>query len=287
MEKERLHKVLAHAGFGSRRSCEKRIAAGEVEVDGKIVTEMGVKVDPSSQRIKCGGKYVKAPPLVYLLLNKPKNVVTTLKDDRGRRTVIDLLRGIRARVVPAGRLDADSQGMLVLTNDGDLIQKLTHPSFQVSRTYHVVVQGTLDPAVIEKLSKGVWLAEGRTGPVEVHVKKADREVTIVEVVLHEGMNREVRRVFAKFGLKVTHLKRIRIGRLELGNLGDGKVRNLTRNDIELMLADAAVSKSKPRKESEAKPSKPALKRSEAHASGPARPVKREQDEEPRPGSEEE
>ena len=272
MSLERLHKVLAHAGFGSRRSCEKRIAAGEVEVDGKIVTEMGVKVDPGSQRIKCGGKYLKAPALVYLLLNKPKGVVTTLKDDRGRRTVIDLLRGLRARVVPAGRLDADSQGMLVLTNDGDLIHKLTHPSFQVSRTYHVVVQGTLDPAVIEKLSKGVWLSEGRTGPVEIHVKKGDREVTVVEVVIREGMNREIRRVFAKFGLKVKHLKRIRIGRLELGNLGDGKVRSLTRRDMELMLADAAVPKQRAAKESEERPSRPARK---------------ERSEEPRAGSEEE
>jgi 23S rRNA pseudouridine2605 synthase len=272
MALERLHKVLAHAGFGSRRSCEKRIAAGEVEVDGKIVTEMGVRVDPGSQRIKCGGKYVKAPPLVYLLLNKPRGVVTTLNDNLGRRTVIDLLRGIRVRVVPAGRLDADSQGMLVLTNDGELINKLTHPSYQVSRTYHVVVQGVLDPKIVEKLSKGVWLSEGRTGPVQVHVKKADREVTIVEVVLHEGMNREVRRVFAKFGLKVKHLKRIRIGKLELGSLGDGKYRNLTRRDIELLLAGAAV------------PKRHALKGSEARPSGPAR---RERDEESNKGSEEE
>src|SRR5262245_4997203 len=258
MALERLHKVLAHAGFGSRRSCEKRIAGGEVEVDGKIITEMGVKVDPSSQRIKCGGKYVKSPPLVHLLLNKPKGVVTTLNDNLGRRNVIDLLRGIRTRFVPAGRLDADSQGMLVLTNDGDLVNRLTHPSYQVSRTYHVVVQGVLDPKVIEKLSKGVWLSEGRTGPVDVRVKKSDREVTVVEVVLHEGMNREVRRVFAKFGLKVKHLKRIRIGRLELGTLGDGKYRNLTKRDIELLLADAAA------------PRRPALKGSSAHPSGPAR-----------------
>ncbi len=250
MPLERLHKVLAHAGFGSRRSCEKRIAGGEVEVDGRIVTEMGVKVDPASQRIKCGGKYVKSPPLVHLLLNKPKGVVTTLSDNLGRRTIIDLLRGVRTRVVPAGRLDADSQGMLVLTNDGDLVNRLTHPSFQVTRTYHVVVQGALDPKVIEKLSKGVWLSEGRTGPVEVHVKKSDREVTVVEVVLREGMNREVRRVFAKFGLKVKHLKRIRIGRLELGTLGDGKYRNLTKRDIELLLADAAVPKRPARRDEE-------------------------------------
>jgi len=242
MPLERLHKVLAHAGFGSRRSCEKRIAAGEVEIDGKVVTEMGVKVDPGAQRIKCGGKYVKAPPLVYLLLNKPKGVVSTLSDNLGRRSVVDLLRGVKTRVYPAGRLDADSQGMLVLTNDGDLCNKLTHPSFQVPRAYHVVVQGALDPKVIEKLSRGVWLSEGRTGPVEVRIKKADREVTVVEVIIREGMNREVRRVFAKFGLKVKHLKRIRIGKLELGTLGDGKYRQLTKRDLDLLLAESAAPK---------------------------------------------
>src|SRR5688572_22454663 len=171
MALERLHKVLARAGFGSRRSCEKRIAAGEVEVDGKVVMEMGVKVDPARNRIKCGGQYLRPPANVYLLLNKPKGIVTTLKDNLGRRTVIDLLRGVKTRVVPAGRLDADSQGMLVLTNDGDLVNRLTHPSFEVPRTYHVILQGQLEPKVIEKLSKGVWLAEGRTGPVEVRVKK--------------------------------------------------------------------------------------------------------------------
>jgi len=250
MALERLHKVLAHAGFGSRRSCEKRIAAGEVEIDGKVVTEMGVKVDLARHSIKCGGKYLRAPALVYLLLNKPKGVVTTLNDNLGRRTVVDLLRGVKTRVYPAGRLDADSQGMLVLTNDGDLCNKLTHPSFQVARAYHVVVQGALDPNVIEKLSKGVWLSEGRTGPVEVRIKKADREVTVVEVIIREGMNREVRRVFAKFGLKVKHLKRIRIGRLELGTLGDGKYRTLTKRDLELLMADAAAPKRPARREEE-------------------------------------
>jgi pseudouridine synthase len=248
MPLERLHKVLARAGFGSRRSCEKMIAAGEVQVDGRTISEMGVKVDVASQRIKCGGRYLKAPALVYLLLNKPKGVVTTLSDNLGRRTVIDCLKGIRTRVYPAGRLDAESQGMLVLTNDGDLCNRLTHPSFRVARTYHVVLQGALDPKVIEKLSKGVWLSEGRTGPVDVRVKMADREKTVVEVVVREGMNREVRRVFAKFGLKVKHLKRVKIGRLELGNIGEGKFRTLNRRDLDLLLADSEAPRRAPDRE---------------------------------------
>lgn len=248
MPLERLHKVLARAGFGSRRSCEKLIAAGEVQVDGHTISEMGVKVDVTSQKIKCGGRYLKAPSLVYLLLNKPKGVVTTLSDNLGRRTVIDCLKGIKARVYPAGRLDAESQGMLVLTNDGDLCNRLTHPSFRVARTYHVVLQGALDPKVVEKLSKGVWLSEGRTGPVDVRIKMADREKTVVEVVVREGMNREVRRVFAKFGLKVKHLKRVKIGKLELGNIGEGKFRTLNRRDLDLLLADSEAPRRAPDRE---------------------------------------
>ena len=267
MPLERLHKLLAHAGFGSRRSCEKRIAAGEVEVDGKVVTEMGVKLDPARHKIKCGGKYLRAPAHVYYLLNKPKGVVSTLSDNLGRRTVVDLLKGVKVRVYPAGRLDADSQGMLVLTNDGDLCNRLTHPRFQVPRAYHVVVEGTLDPKTIEKLSKGVWLSEGRTGPVEIRVKKADREVTIVEVVIREGMNREVRRVFAKFGLKVNHLKRIRIGRLELGNLGDGKYRVLSKYDLEMLQAESAAPKRPAAKPGEERPSRPKRREEEDESKG--------------------
>ncbi|MBI4564351.1 MAG: rRNA pseudouridine synthase [Planctomycetes bacterium] len=238
MPLERLHKVLAHAGFGSRRACEKLIAAGEVSVDGKVVTQMGVKVDAERQKIKCADRYVKMPSRVVLLLNKPKGIVTTARDNLGRRTVLDLLGGVRQRVYPAGRLDVDSQGMLILTNDGDLCNRLTHPRFSVPRTYHAVLRGRLDDKIIDKLGRGVWLSEGKTGPVHVRVKKQERELSVVEVVVREGMNREVRRVFARFGLKVKHLKRVRIGRLDLGSLPEGRFRPLDGKDVDLLLADS-------------------------------------------------
>jgi 23S rRNA pseudouridine2605 synthase len=235
MPLERLHKVLAHAGFGSRRKCEELIAEGTVQVDGKTVTEMGLKVDPDRQKIKCRDQYVRMPARVILIMNKPKGVVSTTSDTQGRRTVVDLLRGVRERVYPAGRLDADSQGMMILTNDGDLTEKLTHPRHGVPKTYHVVVRGEVPDAVLAKAKRGVWLAEGRTGPVRVRILKRNREATVLEVTLREGMNREVRRIFARFGFKVDRLKRIRIGALGLGPLPEGQFRRLTDEEVVRLL----------------------------------------------------
>jgi 16S rRNA U516 pseudouridylate synthase RsuA-like enzyme len=169
MPLERLHKVLAHAGFGSRRKCEELIAQGAVQVDGRTVTEMGLKVDPEKQRIKCRDQYVRMPHRVVLVMNKPKGVVSTTSDDQGRRTVLDLLRGVRERVYPAGRLDADSQGMMILTNDGALTERLTHPRHRIPKTYHVVVRGEVPDEVLAKAKRGVWLSEGRTGHDRVKV----------------------------------------------------------------------------------------------------------------------
>lgn len=228
---ERLHKVLAHAGFGSRRKCEELIAAGAVQVDGKVVTEMGVKVDAAKQKIKCDDQYVRMPAKVVYLLNKPRGVVATTKDDRGRRTVVDCLKGVRDRVYPAGRLDAESQGMIVLTNDGDLTEKLTHPRHGIPKMYHVVVVGELPNEIVEKARKGVWLSEGKTAPARVDVVKRTREVTVLEVTLREGMNREVRRIFARYGFKVKRLKRVRIGTLALGALPEGQFRRLGPDEL--------------------------------------------------------
>jgi 23S rRNA pseudouridine2605 synthase len=144
------------------------------------------------------------------------------------------VQDIRERVYPVGRLDWDSEGLLIMTNDGDLANRLTHPRYTLPRTYHVRLKGEISGEVVEKLRKGVWLSEGKTGPVRVFVKKKDREMSIVEVTITEGMNREVRRVFAKFGLKVRRLKRIKLGPLSLGNLGPGQYRLLTHKEIELL-----------------------------------------------------
>ncbi len=229
---ERLHKILAAAGIASRRTCEQLIAGGQVTVDGKVVTQMGFKVDPWKQKIAFGGQTIRPPRLVTLLLNKPKRVITTTKDDRNRKTVMDLLEGIDQRVYPVGRLDWESEGLLIMTNDGELANLLTHPRYGVPRTYHAIVKGSLTPAVLEKLRKGVWLSEGKTGPIKVLIKKREREFCVIEVTVREGMNREVRRVFARFGLKVSKLKRIKVGPLSLETLPVGAFRVLSPREVE-------------------------------------------------------
>jgi 23S rRNA pseudouridine2605 synthase len=240
MVAERLHKVLANSGVASRRACEQLIAAGQVTVDGQVVTEMGFKVDPSKNKIMFGGQRVKPPRPVTLVLNKPKKVVTTTKDEAGRRTVMQYVQHIPERVYPVGRLDWESEGLLVMTNDGELANLLTHPRYGVARTYHVVVKGDLTAEILEKLHHGVWLSEGKTGPIRVLVKKRDREGAVVEVTVHEGMNREVRRVFARFGLKVKHLKRLRVGPLALGHLSSGAVRVLSPQEVESLRASVKL-----------------------------------------------
>lgn len=238
MAEERLQKVLAAAGFGSRRRCEALIASGQVLVDGEVVTEPGRRVDPHRRRIVCAGRPVRPQPPVALVLNKPRRVLCTVRDDRGRRTVLDLIRGVPQRIFPVGRLDWESQGLVILTNDGELANLLTHPRYGVPRTYHVVLKGELTGEILGRLQRGVWLAEGKTGPVRVRVKKRDRKGAVLEVTLREGMNREVRRLFARFGLRVKRLKRIRVGSLGLGSLREGEYRFLTPREVERLRACA-------------------------------------------------
>jgi pseudouridine synthase len=242
---ERLHKVLAGAGFGSRRKCEQLIAAGQVTVDGRVVTAMGVRVDPLRNRITCAGQRLRTGRRLTVLLNKPRRVITSVQDERGRRTVMDLLRGFRERLFPVGRLDWDSQGLLLLTNDGDLANVLTHPRYGVPRTYHAIVKGDLTGEIVSRLQAGVWLSEGKTSPVRVLVKKRTREGAVLEVTLREGMNREVRRVFARFGLRVKRLKRIRVGPLGLGGLAEGRFRLLSRAEVEALRSCALAGRGAP------------------------------------------
>ncbi len=237
LKKERLHKVLAAGGFGSRRRCEELIRVGEVQVDGETVTEVGLKVDPAHQKIKCAGRFLRSRPSTTVLLNKPRGVLCTARDEQGRKTVFDLLLHVRERLFCVGRLDAESQGLILLTNDGDLCQRLTHPRYRVPRTYHVIVKGAITPEHLARMRKGVWLAEGRTGPVLARIKHRERsrargETTVLEVTVHEGMNREVRRIFARHGLRVRRLKRIRVGPLSLGSLSEGQYRILRPEEVD-------------------------------------------------------
>lgn len=233
---ERLQKVLARAGYGSRRTCEELIRNGCVEVDGRITTELGVRVDPFRQKIKCKGRIVREPRRVYLAFNKPRRTISSTRDTKGRRTILDYLRNVRERVYPVGRLDYDSEGLILVTNDGDLCNRLTHPRYRVEKSYHVLLRGRLQDEVVGKIARGVWLSGGRTAPAKVRIKKFLRDSTVLEITLREGMNREVRRIFAKFGLKVRRLKRIRIGTVSLGNLPRGAWRPLTPREVESLRA---------------------------------------------------
>jgi 23S rRNA pseudouridine2605 synthase len=224
----RLHKLIAGTGIASRRKAEEMISAGRVMVNGKVVTELGTKVDPNSDHVKVDGKHLSAAqPFVYLMLNKPKNVMSTLDDPGGRTTVKDFLRGVSVRVFPVGRLDFDSEGLMLLTNNGDLAQALLHPRYHVPKTYLIKVKGVLTDEEIGKLEKGVRLEDGMTSPA--HVKKV-RKVEAnswLEITIREGRKHQVKRMLEAVGHPVIKLMRIKMGPLMLGNLEPGEFRFLT------------------------------------------------------------
>lgn len=228
---QRLQKILAQAGFGSRRSCEELILAGRVTVDGVPCTALGARFDPERSIITCDGQRVTMEKKIYYILNKPPGYECTSAGTGRHRRVIDLFNGVSQRIYTVGRLDADSEGLLVVTNDGELCNQLTHPRFQIPKTYLATVRGELDGPAVQRLEKGIWLAEGKTAPARLKVLHREQRLTTVEVTLAEGKNREVRRIFARLGHPVTRLTRIRIGGLELGNLKVGQFRAVTRDQL--------------------------------------------------------
>jgi len=229
---ERLHKYLARCGVASRRKCEELIAEGRVVVDGEVVTEMGVKIDPDRAKIKVDGRPLRPEKKVYYVLHKPRDCTTSAEDELGRRTVLDLLTGVKERVYPVGRLDRDSEGLLVLTNDGDLAFYLTHPACGVLKTYWATVEGQVSAETLRGLvEKGI-----RLGPVLVkahsaRLVRADQNRSRVEVTVGEGVNREIRRLFAALGHEVKRLIRVRVGPLVLKGLGRSKFRQLTAKEL--------------------------------------------------------
>lgn len=231
---ERLHKLMAAAGAGSRRQCEELISQGRVTVDGKVITELGHKVDPEAVEVRLDGERLRLQGRVYYVVNKPQGVITTCADEMGRTRVIDLVPGVTKRFYPVGRLDAQSTGLVLLTNDGDVAQKLTHPRYEVEKTYEVRVKGFVKPDVIERMKKGVWLSDGRARIEGVEVLKRRPTVTDLRVTLHEGRNREIRRVMAKLRHPVITLTRLSMGPLELGDLREGQHRRLTLPEIEAL-----------------------------------------------------
>lgn len=224
---ERLHKYLSRAGVASRRKCEELIAAGRVRVNGETVSLPGSKVDPDRDRVEVDGQPVKLPKdHAYWLLNKPAGYVSTVHDPQGRPTVLDLVKQTR-RLYPVGRLDQDSEGLLLLTDDGELTQRLTHPSFEHEKEYQVLVEGRPDERVLQRLRAGVALEDGLSHAADVTVLRSDQAGTWLRVVMHEGRKRQLRRMFDAVGHPVRRLIRVRMGPLTLGHLPPGQSRPLT------------------------------------------------------------
>jgi pseudouridine synthase len=260
----RLHKAMAEAGVASRRDCEDLILQGRVKVNGQVVKKLPAWVDPISDKITVDGEPIRKPSKkrrsaakTYLMVNKPKRVISTNEDPEGRKRVIDLVDlPIAARLFPVGRLDSESTGLILLTDDGELTHRLTHPSFEVTKRYHVTVQGRLTEEDAEKLGKGLYLAhKGKPGGAGAKVKRAaaaevkvlgyetDRtrgDRTTISLTLKEGQNREVRRILARLGHKVRSLHRVSIGKLKLKGLAPGEWRPLSATEVSILYKAAGL-----------------------------------------------
>jgi 23S rRNA pseudouridine2605 synthase len=251
MPSERLQKIIATAGIASRRSAEKLITSGAVSVNGQTVTELGSKADPEHDHIRVNGKLLHgAERHVYVLMNKPKGYVTTVSDPEGRPTVMQLLRGVRARVYPVGRLDYASEGLLLLTNDGELANKLMKATSHVPKTYVVKVAGTPEAGGLEKIRRGLTISSERgervkTAPAKVRLVR-EAENPWYELTLMEGKNRQIRRMFEEIGHHVEKIKRVRYGPLSL-DVPPGEFRQLSLGEVEKLKSAAGLRKKTPRK----------------------------------------
>lgn len=239
MEEERLQKYLANSGIASRRKAEEYILAGKVKVNGKVVTELGTKVNSEKDVIEFEGKRVNNDiKKVYVLLNKPIDYVTTVKDQFSRNTVVDLVKNAGSNLLPVGRLDMYTSGALILTNDGDFIFHVTHPKHEVEKTYTVTLRGKVTNEEAEELKKGVIIDEGyKTKPAKVRIMKIDEEKNLsrLEIVIHEGKNRQVRKMCEAIGKKVIALHRSKIGNIGVKDLKIGQWRYLTAKEVEVLM----------------------------------------------------
>lgn len=230
---ERLQKFMARAGAGSRRQCEKYITDGRVKVNGEVVTELGTKVNPTTDRVELDDKMLRLKEArIYLALNKPPGFLTSVTDNFGRPTVIDLLGGISDRIFPVGRLDLDTEGLLLLTNDGELAFRLTHPRYKVKKRYITEVEGHPADSDLAMLRQGIMLEDGITAPADVTILNRTQATSIVEITIHEGRKRQIRRMFQTVGHDVVMLKRIAIDNIILGDIPIGDCRHLTEAEID-------------------------------------------------------
>jgi len=233
---ERLQKVISQAGVASRRESEKIIQQGRVTVNGKVVTEMGTKVTPGKDRIMVDGKPIAGEKLVYILLYKPKGILTTLKDPQDRKTVASLVSDITQRIYPVGRLDYNTEGLLLLTNDGALTHALIHPSKKIDKTYIAKVAGRPSQEKLDLLRVGIQLEDGMTAPAVINMIDYDRErnMTSLQITIHEGKNRQIRRMFEAIGSDVKQLKRVQFAFLTLEGLRRGSYRHLLPQEVEAL-----------------------------------------------------
>ncbi|MDF2564681.1 MAG: rluB [Massilibacillus sp.] len=231
---ERLQKVISQAGIASRREAETLIKEGRVVVNGKVISELGTKVDINKDKVRVDGKLIASQENIYILMNKPKGVITSVKDDRGRKTVIDLLEGVSQRVYPVGRLDYNTEGLVLLTNDGELTNSLIHPKYKVYKTYIAKVQGIPSEDKLDLLRIGIKLEDGVTAPAKVNILDIDpsNNITTFEITIHEGKNRQIRRMCDAIGYPVKNLKRIKFATLTLEGLRRGQYRLLSVDEVE-------------------------------------------------------
>jgi 23S rRNA pseudouridine2605 synthase len=230
----RLHKFLADAGVASRRKCEELIAQGRVQVDGRVVTEQGLKIN-GSEIVKVDGVEIRnEQKKVYILLNKPAGFISSVKDQFSRKTVLDLAGDINERIYPVGRLDYDTSGLIILTNDGEFANRIMHPGYNLKKVYLAVISGSLGSDEVGILRNGVAIDDYITAPADVRVISSGRHESIVEIAIHEGKNRQVRKMFEALGHRVIKLKRIAIGPVAIDGLDEGKWRHLSKSEIELL-----------------------------------------------------
>ncbi len=232
-ETVRLQKYIAMCGKASRRAAEEMISAGRVKVDGKKITEQGTKVEIGCNKVELDGEVIKViGKKYYIMLNKPAGYVTTVSDQFERPTVIDLIGNeISARIFPVGRLDYETEGLLILTNDGDFTYRMTHPKFHVEKTYIAHISGGITVKALNALRCGVNVDGRRTSPAQAEILSSEPSGTTVRITIHEGRNRQVRKMFEAVGTHVDHLQRVKIGSVELGNLPLGRWRHLTSHEI--------------------------------------------------------
>lgn len=238
----RLQKYLADCGVASRRKSEEMIASGRVKVNGKVA-QIGDKINPKKDDVTVSGKkIVRIKKNTYIMLHKPRGFITTMSDEMDRKCVAQLIKDVGARVYPVGRLDRDSEGLLLMTNDGEFANALMHPSKHVPKTYRVTVRPGVTEEQLSQLSSGVIIDSGRTAPADVRVIQREESRTVIEIILYEGKNREIRKMCEVLGLEVARLKRTAIGSIKLGMLQQGKWRELTEEEVHKLSATAGLDR---------------------------------------------